>query len=179
MPDIFIQFVAVAFGALAVGFLLIFFVKRSASLERPRSKPREAAGEPAAAVAEYGFEEFRRLVVDLLEALGLQVTHEAQAGSEIDFVARTSGPLTGGKYIVHVRVSPPYGIIESPDVLKLVDTVKADEAQKGILITTHGFSAEAVTAAQSGAVELIDGQQFRTLFEKYVGPLKPSLREVP
>lgn len=177
MPDIFIQFIAVGFGALALGFLLIFFVKRSTALERPR---REAAGkEEAPALPEFGFEEYRQMVIDLLEALGLEVTHESVSGSEISFVARTSGPLTGGKYIVHVRHSPEHGLVESPRVLELVETVKADEAQKGIFITTHGFSEEAAKAAQSGAVELIDGPKFRELFEKYVRPLKPTLREVP
>jgi restriction endonuclease Mrr len=177
VPEIFIQFLAVAFGSILVGLLLIFFVRRQSSLERPRAKPKVEA--EAAPLPELGFEEFRRLVIDLLEALGLEVVHEAVSGNQIDLVARTSGPLTGGKYLIHVRHAPSFGLVESTDVLHLVDAVKADEAQKGIFITTHGFSAEAVTAGQMGAVELIDGQQFRNLFEKYVRPLGPNLREVP
>jgi restriction endonuclease Mrr len=175
VPDIFIQFLAVGFGALVLGLLLIFFVKRSASLERPQKKGSQ---EPAE-LPEFGFEEFRRLVIDLLEALGLEVTHEAVSGSEIQIIARTSGPLTGGKYLVHVIHAPKFGLIESTEVLHLIETVKADEAQKGILVTTHGFSAEAAQAGQQGAIELIDGAHFRELYEKYIGPLKPRLREVP
>ena len=89
------------------------------------------------------------------------------------------GPITGGKYLVQVVHAPKFGLVESTDVLTLIETVKADEAQKGILVTTHAFSAEAANAGQQGAVELIDGVHFRELYEKYVGPLKPRLREIP
>jgi restriction endonuclease Mrr len=177
VPDIFIQFIAVAFGALALGFLLIFFVRRSASLERPRSKRETSEGAPS--LPELGFEEFRRMVIDLIGALGLEVTYETVSGNEIQLIARTSGPLTGGKYHVHALHAPTFGMVESTEVLHLIETVKADEAQKGILITTHAFSSEAAQAGQAGSVELIDGQQLRELYEKYVGPLKPQLHEVP
>lgn len=168
MPSIAVLVFAVALGALLLGLLLVLFVKRASteSVREQRQVGLAAVPEP---LPEYTPDEFRHLLVDLLEALGMQATSVSEHGEELEIYAKTVGPLTGGRYIVLAFREPEFGLVDSPIVLKLIDTVKAEEAQKGILITSRRFSDEARKAAQMGAVEIIDGEALRALLGKYLG----------
>ena len=158
---------AVGFGAVVIGLLLAMFVRRVAPVENPARgrATEEGTGHGLAIDAD----RFYHVVVDLLEALGLRITYQALHGKgEHDIMARSDAPVTGGLYIVHAFFRPEHGVVDSTRVLNLLDTVKAEEAARGILITTHSFSEEAVKVSDDPRIELIDGEKLEKLVRQYV-----------
>src|SRR5262245_65945152 len=94
----------VALGSLALGGMLILLIARyapDAAAERVRQQRRrdEAAGKTLYPAIPY--EEWRMLVIDLLEALGFHIALEHQSPHEVDIIAKSTEPLRGGRYIVH------------------------------------------------------------------------------
>jgi hypothetical protein len=154
----------IAFGAMAVGGLLIAAIgawSPNANLNHP-NRPRlvpEGVQMP--------FEQFQALVIDLLDALKLDVVHMVATATEIDIIVRSSEPLTGGRYLVHAIYDVPGDIVDQPIILRLQDTVKADSAAKGILITPYTISPDGLGNLEV-PIELVDGKKLRGLIEKYL-----------
>src|SRR5579884_3163722 len=120
----------VAFGALTIGGLLIMLIARYG--KHPEAYPEGAVISGGLSIP---YDEFRALIIDLFEELGIDITHFSGSGGELDLVARTRGALTAGKYIVHAHISPPGDRVTQPQILRLQDQVKDEGASKGILIT--------------------------------------------
>lgn len=160
----------IAFGALAFGALLILLIARfspDAAAERLREQRRrdEAAG--IATHPEIPFEEWRMLVIDLLEALGFTIALEHSTAHEVDIIARTSEPLRAGKYIVHALHKVVGDIVDQTYVLRLQEAVRADGAAKGILLTPYAIDTSGLGNLEVD-VELVDGKKLRELLGRYL-----------
>ena len=150
-----------AFGSLGFGALLILLIARYS--------PREASG--AATMITSGgraipYDEFRALLIDILDALKFDIVHITGSAEEIDIIARSSEPLKGGRFIVHGLWAPPGDVVPPTEVLRLQESVRAEGAAKGIMFTPYVISTDGL-GPMDGDMELVDGRKLRKLAEDY------------
>ena len=152
----------VAFGALALGAGLISLIAvyspHASVPARPRLVPDGL---------QMPFEEFQALVIDLLEALKLEVVHMIANDTEIDVIVRSNEPLTGGRYLVHAVWNTPGDVVDQPFVVRLAESMRADSAAKGILITPYTIVTDGLGNLEV-PLELVDGRKLRAMIEKYI-----------
>lgn len=110
--------------------------------------------------------DFERQVHALLKKMGFEAeVTRASGDGGIDIIAHSREHITGGKYIVQCKDwSSPVG---EPPVRDLYGVVTAENANKGILITTSTFTAPALKFAEGKPLELIDGTKFSILLKQY------------
>lgn len=155
----------VAFGALAFGTVLILLMARYSP--HPNANLNIVArtlpgGKPIP------YDDFRALLIDLLEALKLEVVMVHGEANEIDIIARSSEAVTGGRFLVHGVWAAPGDIVDQPFILRLADAVRADgRASKGILITPYSIITDGLGNLEA-PVELIDGRKLRALVEQHL-----------
>lgn len=110
-------------------------------------------------------QEFERVCGQLMSALGFQIEYTKASGDGgIDILAYNSAPLLKGKYIVQCKRYS--GNVGQPIIRDLYGVVAAEQATKGILITTGGFAAPAKDFASKLPIELIDGTMLINLLLK-------------
>ena len=86
----------------------------------------------------------------------------------IDIVATLDRPLIGGRYLIQCKRFAPDNLVGAATVRDFYGAVTADrQAVKGILITTSGFTSQALAFAQQLPIELIGGQQLRMLLAQH------------
>jgi hypothetical protein len=110
--------------------------------------------------------EFEFAVCRLLQQMGFEatITGYSQDGG-VDLVATSPAPITGGRCVVQCKAwTAPIG---EPILRDLFGTMHAQGANKGILITTSSFTAAALRFAQGKPLELIDGDQYRELCQRF------------
>lgn len=155
----------IAFGSLAVGGFLILLLARYAP--HPNANLHLVA-RALPGGKEIPYDEFRELVIDLLEALKLEVVIEHGEAHEIDIIARSSEALTGGRFLVHGVWQVPGDVVDQPYVIRLADQVRGDgRAQKGILITPYVIATDGLGNLEV-PLELIDGRKLRSLVEEHL-----------
>lgn len=110
--------------------------------------------------------DFERQVHALLKKMGFEAeVTRASGDGGIDIIAHSRDHITGGKYIIQCKDwSKPVG---EPPVRDLYGVVTAENANKGILITTSTFTAPALKFAEGKPLELIDGTKFSILLKQY------------
>lgn len=110
--------------------------------------------------------DFERQVHALLKNMGFEAEiTKASGDGGIDIIAHSKEHITGGKYIIQCKDwSKPVG---EPPVRDLYGVVTAENANKGILITTSTFTSPAINFAAGKPLELIDGTKFNQLLAKY------------
>ena len=155
----------VAFGALFAGGLLIVLMARYAP------NPNENISATARALPggkAMPYEEFRALLIDLLEALKLEIVIEHGEPAEIDIIARSNEALTGGRFLVHGIWQAPGDIVDQPYVLRLADQVRSDgRFSKGILMTPYTIRSDGLGNLET-PIELVDGPKLRALVEQHL-----------
>jgi hypothetical protein len=159
----------IAFGALALGGLLIVIIARYG--------PREGGAPVAATLAPLPaipYDDFRVLLVDLLEALGLEIVLVTGGARDLDIVARSTAPLRGGRYLVRGAWAPPGDVVPPTEVLRLHDAVRAEAAAKGILLTPYRIGTEGIGPFDA-TLELVDGARLRDLVAAHL-PRYPVAR---
>jgi hypothetical protein len=155
----------VAFGALAMGGLLIMMIARYAPHPNANLNIVARALPGGKAIP---YEDFRQLVIDLLEALKLEIVIEHGEANEVDIIARSNEAVTGGRFIVHGVWQAPGDVIDQPYVVRLADQVRADgRVSKGILITPYQILSDGLGNLEV-PVELIDGRKLRSLVEQHL-----------
>ena len=86
-------------------------------------------------------------------------------------MATLDQPLIGGRYLIQCKRFAPDKLVGAATVRDFYGAVTADRgAVKGILITTSGFTSQALAFARQLPIELIGGQQLRALLAKYETP---------
>jgi hypothetical protein len=154
---------------LAVGLLLILFIARFAP-NVPRTAPLRA-GESADERPEITGDEFKDVIEELMDSLGLEtVFSSVGTGGVIEMTLRDPRPLSGGRILLHAT-PVMQGQIESVEVLGFAEGVRGDMgALKGIVIALAGFTDEAKTSigASPAPVELIDGDQLLELVGEHL-----------
>jgi hypothetical protein len=159
----------VAFGALGFASLLILLMARfspNPAVVRLRADEERArvAGTLSPRIP---YNDFRMLIIDLMEVLGFTISLEHHEANEVDLIARCNEPLKSGKYIVHAVISPPGDIVPQPAVMRLHETVRAEGAAKGILFTPYSIDTTGIGSVGS-ELELVDGHKLREMIEKYL-----------
>jgi len=101
---------------------------------------------------------FEHKCMQVIQSMGFSAhSTKPVADGGIDIVALSNQPLTRGKYIIQCKNwKKPVG---EPIVRDLYGVVASDNAVKGILISSSGFTSSATNFAKDKRLELIDGDQ--------------------
>ena len=111
---------------------------------------------------------FRRLVVDLLSAMRIDVVDEQSLGRgrlRLDAVRRD--PLRDTPFVVFADAAPPGDVLEQSTVVELADAVRGESGSVGLLVTPYHIQREGL-AGLGAAVELVDGTRLRALVEEFL-----------
>ena len=153
--------------ALILGFILIIFVRRTTSniaLEADAERTRD--DEEIQILRRMPARAFESMLHELIENLGMQVLESRWVNDEeIDILALNPAPVIGGEYIVHGILVPEGESVSSIRVIGLSDTVRAERALKGILITTGYFTEEVQKYAEGAPMELINVSRLREILK--------------
>jgi restriction endonuclease Mrr len=153
----------VFFMTVAVGFLLIFFIKKTSKKtpgEQPISLP--------APLQDLNFDQFFSLCVQLLEKLGLVIKDSYRDGKNAaDVYAENPEPLIGGPVIAHLHLYPEDGRVTSMDVMNFASNLVGERRGKGLYITTGHIAPEVWTLPELPPMDLVDGKKLEELLKKY------------
>ncbi len=109
-------------------------------------------------------QEFEKLVYDIFTRMGFrsQLTKTSGDGG-IDIIAHYDGLVFKGKYLIQCKRW--ISTVGEPELRDLYGTTVAENALKGILVTTSTFSRQALEFAKGKNLELIDGSELSLLIE--------------
>ncbi len=151
--------------ALILGFLAIFLVKKTTTnialeedfeINRTDSEVQD--------LRRMSRQEFERALKNLLEDIDLRIVETIWVNDEeVDILAHNPAPVIGGDYIVQGILVPDGHYVDSIRVIGLSDTVRAEKALKGILVSTGFFTEEVVKYTEGAPMELINVSKFRDL----------------
>lgn len=154
--------------ALLLGFITIFLVKRTTSniaLEKDAETTRNDAD--ILALRRMTPNAFESVIKGLLEDMDLRIVHSTWVNDEeIDILAHNPSPVIGGDYIVHGILVPDESFVDSIRVIGLSDTVRAERALKGILISTGYFTEEVNKYTEGAPMELINVARLRGILRQ-------------
>lgn len=108
---------------------------------------------------------FRTLVRELLGAM--DITTAPLPGEEQRLSGRRPNHFRDVRYVIFLEPEPPGDIVDQPVLLELGETVKAQGASMGMLVTPYEIDRSGL-ANLSAEVELIDGAKLRQLFTQYL-----------
>lgn len=111
---------------------------------------------------------FEEKCLCLLQGMGFTASSTTSTNDGgIDIIAIHSQPILAGKYIIQCKDwKSKVGVAF---VRELYGVVSAENANKGILITSSTFTKGAEEFAQGKPLELIDGEQLERLIKEYLG----------
>ncbi|OGL42569.1 MAG: hypothetical protein A2042_09370 [Candidatus Schekmanbacteria bacterium GWA2_38_11] len=162
----------ISFGAILIGFLLIFLlINKKSFQETPENEFYSEANSPELKmlIAMQG-QEFRGLMRRLLSKLGFEIEEMTILDSGgVDFLVFEHHPVKGGRFVIHCISAKENKVIDSTDIINLLDNVKGESALKGILITPHFFTRESLNAAAAAGtqLELINGKRLTKLLKEF------------
>ena len=153
--------------ALIMGFIVILFVRRTSSniaLEADAERTRD--DREIQILRRMPARSFEHMLHELLENMGMRIVETRWVNEEeIDILAHNPAPVIGGDYIVHGILVPEGDFVTSIRVIGLSDTVRAERALKGILITTGYFTEEVQKYAEGAPMELINVSRLREILK--------------
>ncbi|MEF2246442.1 restriction endonuclease [Paenibacillus sp. IITD108] len=121
-------------------------------------------------------QEFEKLVYEVFTKLGFraQLT-KASGDGGIDIIAHYDGLVFKGKYLIQCKRW--VNTVGEPELRDLYGTTVAENALKGILVTTSTFSKQALEFSKGKNLELIDGSALSLLIETLtktseIGPIQ-------
>jgi len=160
--------IAIVILAILAGFILIAIAGRS-PVQHVGDRPTGEHGDMAQAMIEsLSLAQFETLCLRLLEALGLVVNGPVRRRDrEVEILAVNPQPIIGGDVLVHCVLAHEARPLDNHTVQSLSDTVKADGASKGILITNGYFAEEVGRLSEGPPIELINATRFRKLLDDH------------
>ena len=115
--------------------------------------------------------EFEQLMVQLFEAIPefdeVRRTR-SRADGGIDLVAVNTTPFVGGRVAIQAKRFAPHRKVEIAAVREIVGSISQREFNKGIIITTSGFTSAAREEATRLGVELYDGERLLWLLRQHL-----------
>lgn len=113
--------------------------------------------------------DFEKMISALLQRMGFNTEMTKVTGDGgIDIIATLDRPLIGGRYLIQCKRFAPGKLVGAATVRDFYGALTADRnAVKGIMITTSGFTAQALAFARQLPLELIGGQQLSQLLAQY------------
>ena len=154
--------------ALLLGFLIIFMVKRTTSNIALEEAAEAGTGDKSLeSLKKLSPPVFEQLLKELIEDMNMRIveTHWVN-DEEIDILAHNPAPIVGGDYIVHGILVPEGDFVSSIRVIGLSDTVRAERALKGILISTGYFSEETQKYSVGAPMELINVSRLKEILRE-------------
>lgn len=165
----------VVFGIL-VGALLVVLLARYgtnpavvAARQAERSRLRQRPDRPPISAVR-----MRALAVELLTAMGLRLESEPGEPDHHRLVAVRDDPFQPTRYVVFVEAEPLGDVVEPARILELAETVKAERAAVGILMTPYVIEAAPLPGLDV-ELQLVDGFRLRELIAEHL-PFR--LREI-
>src|SRR5579862_4040660 len=132
---------SIVFALIVVFALAVLLARYATNPTLARAQARERARpdrRPRIAPSE-----LRSLVLELLDALGLEVLEEEVYGRDRRLVAsERASALGGGRYLVFVLPEPPGDVVEQAQVIELAEAVKAERGFTGLLITPYAIDVD-------------------------------------
>lgn len=155
----------VAFGAMFLGIILILLLKKtSPPLPQETIKFENPDDQPEFMLDR---EVFKETCLDFLKKFNLEYEHSIWATEgELEISMRDETPVVGGLYLGLAIFDPPDNLVNLHKVTGFLETVKGEEASKGIIITTGYFSESARRAAEEHPVELVNIVSFIDYLKK-------------
>lgn len=149
------------FVAIAMGFLLIFFLTATS----PQKKQFQSTPVNHKIQEDiWTREEFEEKCIAVTKSLGLEISNiYREKENMMEIFADNTAPFVGGRYIIHTIFHPPDGMVTQNNVATLSYLVKHEGATKGIFITTGNFEDSTEEIAKESPVELIDGIKLQKL----------------
>lgn len=113
--------------------------------------------------------DFEKVIAVVLQGMGFHTEMtEVTGDGGIDIVATLDRPLIGGRYLIQCKRFAPGKLVGAATVRDFYGALTADRrAVKGILITTSGFTSQALAFARQLPIELVGGKQLRQLLAQY------------
>lgn len=113
-----------------------------------------------------GGHEFEDIVVIALSALGFHNVRKLSNGPDggVDIRAEQKTPLSTIKFCIECK-HQPNSAIGRPIVQKIDSATRNDGADKGMIISSGSFTAEAKEYAKKVGIELIDGDKLHKIFD--------------
>ena len=108
---------------------------------------------------------FRLLVRELLGAM--EITTAPLPGEEQRLSGRRPNHFRDVRYVIFLEPDPPDELVEQSVLLELAETVKAQGASMGMLVTPYEIDHIGL-ANLPAELELIDGPKLRQLFARYL-----------
>lgn len=156
----------VAFSALFIGIVLILFLKKT-SPPPPQEVIRYANVEDKPRFLR-DRDAFKEACIAFLEKFHLEYQHAIWANdSELEIALKDETPVVGGVYLALVIFEPENDTVGLHKVSGFMETVKGEEAAKGILITTGYFARDAIQSVVEHPVELVDVVAFMSYLKKF------------
>ena len=156
----------VVFIAIIIGLVLIVLLKQT-SPPIPQEKVYFNTPEDKPAYLRER-EAFKAKCLAFLAKFNLEYRHSIWADDnevEIEMVDET--PVVGGRYLALGLFEPAHNLVGLHKVTGFLETIKAEGASRGIIITTGYFSHDAIQAAQGESVELVDVASFLVYLKKF------------
>jgi hypothetical protein len=110
----------------------------------------------------------REVATELLQALGSKVAADEE-GDPRYLIATKREPLGEARHVVMLVPAPPGGVVDQATVLALVEDVKSERANTGVLITPGTIETSGLSGLEV-PIQLLDGARFRDL----VSHLRPD-----
>jgi len=157
---------AIAAVGFVVGLTLIILLKKTSPPPPPDLiNFDDLGGKPVFLVEQ---EAFKEKCLEFLGKFNLEYKHAIWANEqELEVDMRDETPVVGGKYLALCIIDPINNQVDAIKVKGFLETVKGEEASRGILITTGYFTNEALRCIEDHPVELVDVVAFVDYLKKF------------
>jgi hypothetical protein len=98
--------------------------------------------------------DFELAIVELLKFWGH--SHVRRTGRGGDIICRNSG---GVLTVVHCKLSAPDNFVKPEEVKTFMETMAANRAEQGVLVTTAGYTESAQALGKRNGIRMIDGTE--------------------
>jgi hypothetical protein len=156
----------IAFVAFVFGLILIALLKKiSPPPPQELIHFNDPGGKPIYLVEQDAFKE---KCIEFMEKFNLEHKHSIWANDyELELDMRDETPVVGGKYLALCILNPPNNLVDAIKVKGFLESVKGEEASRGILITTGYFTEDALKCVEEHSVELVNVVSFVDYLKKF------------
>ncbi len=154
--------------AVVLGFALIVLLGQARSPGAAGSAAPMGLAPEDAWLAKLTPEELDKLLALVFAEMKFEVERHGARGGMVDLWAVNATPITGMRAYVRGIPSPALGVVGEEEVRTAIDTARAEQAGKAIVVTAGGFSPEARAAAAGASADLVDGPALGKLIRKHL-----------
>ena len=159
------------FSLLFAGLILlvIFFVLAVFARGGPTETIRGAGASPElAGLSGISLPELGSVASRLFNELGFETLARGDRADRIDLTVQDPTPVTGQKIYIRCVPTPEQGAVQSHEVQAAMDTARAENLAKAVVVTPGAFSDEAHLVSKSAPLELLDGRALAELLRKHL-----------